>query len=245
LAWLLTVMLATGCSSGNTDKAQPTPRALTGETIKQVLLDDAALSKMLNQPFQADSKWPPSFGGADKLDRPIGPASPADCAGVALMTQQSAYQPANVRNVAREYWWNIPSAGLTKVLSVSEGVVALSTAADATALFGKFSEQWTKCQGQMVTTDGGRVTFSYQISDVRKADPVLAATVLVETRATGTSTAVSRHDARALGVRGNCLVEVNVAFFDNEDQSFKGTGDIHTSAIDIAHAMMDKVASLS
>jgi len=48
--------------------------------------------------------------------------------------------------------------------------------------------------------------------------------------------------ARALGVRGNCLVEVAVHFFGNSYPSDQGSGEINTSAVDIAHAMMDRLA---
>jgi hypothetical protein len=47
--------------------------------------------------------------------------------------------------------------------------------------------------------------------------------------------------ARALGVRGDYLVEVAVRFFGNDDPPAQGSGDINTSAIDIAHAMMDRL----
>jgi hypothetical protein len=58
---------------------------------------------------------------------------------------------------------------------VSEAVVALPTAADATALFGRFSQQWEKCQGQTVTTEPGFVVFSDKVTDVHIADSVLSA----------------------------------------------------------------------
>lgn len=239
--------VSTGCASSTGAKSvvSPTARPIKGDTVNQVLLSDGVLSKMLEQTFRTDPKWPPTFGGAEKLGRPVGRVSPPDCVSLALITAQPAYQTANVQNVANNYWWGVDTDGLAKVMSVSQGVVALPTAADATALFAKFSELWNKCAGQTVILDGGSVTFSSQISNVRVADSVLAATSPEEYKNTGTSAGVTIPKARSIGVRDNCLVEVEVGFAVLDGLSAKGTGDINTSAIQIAHAMMDKVSSLS
>jgi hypothetical protein len=246
MAGLLVVMLATGCTAAVGGKARPapglTPRPLTGQTIKQLLVDDAALSKILKQSFAAKSDLPPRFGGPEKLLQAFGAVSPADCVGVTTMTDKNTYQSANVKNVARATWWN--AAGPAKVISVTEGVVALPTAAEAAALFQKFSQQWDKCDGTTVTIQGGRISFSDKVTDVRVADSVLAATVFVETRLDGSSS-VPRPEARAIGIRVNCLVEVEVAFFSTQGPADQGSGDPKTSAIDIARTMMDKVSELA
>jgi len=52
-------------------------------------------------------------------------------------------------------------------------------------------------------------------------------------------------EGRAIGVRGNCVVEVEVDFFNTSNPSHQGTGDVNTTAVDIAHAMMDNVSALS
>jgi hypothetical protein len=49
---------------------------------------------------------------------------------------------------------------------------------------------------------------------------------------------------RAIGVRGNCLIEVEVDFFNSTKPSGRGPGDFSNSAIDIAGAMIDKVGAL-
>ncbi|HEY9306035.1 MAG TPA: sensor domain-containing protein, partial [Mycobacterium sp.] len=104
-------------------------------------------------------------------------------------------------------------------------------AAAADALFAKFTKAWNLCNGTTVTSQipiGGDPTAT--ISDVRARDSVLAATVESGTTLTITS-------ARAVGVRVNCIVEVDVAFFANQQPA--------GAAVDIAHAMMNKVSSLS
>jgi hypothetical protein len=50
---------------------------------------------------------------------------------------------------------------------------------------------------------------------------------------------------RAIGVRGNCLVEVEVDFFDASNPPHQESGNINSSAVDIANAMLDRVSALS
>lgn len=251
-AVLLVAALATACTTAIDGTARPAPtlrpHPVTGPAIKQVLLDDAALSKMLNQTFEAMSVVPPRFGGPEMLSPGFGLVSPSGCTGVTSMMVTKTYGSADVVNAARESWWNLHEA---KVMSVLEGVVALSSSAGAGALFQKFSQQWRDCDGTNVTTDDPSIiidrpgiSFSDKVSDVRVADSVIAAT-LVETQLTPAPPGEPIPKARAVGVRGNCLVEVDVAFFGSVDPSYPGSHDVDTSAVNIAHAIMDKVSGLS
>lgn len=236
-------LLATGCTVAIGGTAQPAPnlkpRPLTGQTVKQVLLDDAGLSKLLNQPFRADTDSPPWFGGKEDLRHPFDSASPADCVGVAVLMEKSAYRSADIKDAAGESW--LQDGRPARVLSVLEGVVTLPTAADANALFAKFSAQWNHCDGATLTLPAGTITFSDTITDVRVANSVVAATVSIEEDYAGGQLP----DARAIGVRGNCLVEAEVTFYSSQSPSDQGSGDLHTSAIDIAHIMMEKVSASS
>lgn len=248
--WSLTITtmvaaLATGCTAVIAGTAQPAPglkpRALTGSIIKQVLLDGTALSRMLDQSFKVDPELPPQFGGPDVLSRAYALSSPTECVGVTAMAQHHVYRSANVKDVARESWWNDGSPGA--VITVDEAVITLPTAAEANALFLKFTQQWDKCNGMAVTLRTGRLSFRDKISDVRLVNSVLAATVSQEP--TSGSRAGSIPEARAIGVRVNCLVEVEVAFFSTPSRSGRGSADVRSSAIDIAHTMMNKVSALS
>ncbi|MGO9732420.1 sensor domain-containing protein, partial [Mycobacterium sp.] len=80
--------------------------------------------------------------------------------------------------------------------------------------------------------------------DVQVATSVLAATVSIGW-ASPNSDSTSIPEGRAIGVRGNCLVEVEVDFFNTSNPSHYESGDINTSAVDIAQAMMDRVSALS
>jgi hypothetical protein len=249
-ACLLIVMLAmglAGCNRSVAGEAQPAgnlkPRPLIGEPIKQVLLDDVALSNALKQTFTTKSDLPARFGGAEKLLSAYGLVTPVDCVGVTNMMEESAYHGADVKNVARETLWN--ARGPSKVISVSEGVVALPSVGEASALFDKFAQRWDGCNGSTVTIDGGAISFSDSISDVRDNNSVLAATVTVDTRLAGAPSNGPRPEARAVGVRANCLVEVDIAFFSAQGPDDQGSGDLNTSAGDLAHLMMDKVTQLT
>jgi PknH-like protein len=226
------LLMATGCTvpvDGNVAPAPDLkPRPLHGDSAKQVLLDAGELTQVLGQSLRSDPDSPPRFGGRDMLFETR--SSPADCKGVAFELQRSVYGSANIQKIGRESWWST-GAGHAKVISVSEVVVAVPTAKEATALFTKFSSQWQQCNGTTVidSLSSGEPFMTVAISDVRTENSVVAATVKNRL----STTVVNSH---ALGVRLNCLVEAAVAYF---------TDHADDSAVDVAHRMMDKVSTLS
>jgi PknH-like extracellular domain len=244
VAPLVAVLLATGCTATTGGRAGPAPNLIPhpviGETIKQVLLDDAALSKLLDRSFQAVSQIPPVFGGGEVLQDDYPSASPAECVGVVYMTQKSVYQSAMVKNVAIEFWQQQGSPATA--IDVAESVVAVSTIADANALFVRFSEQWKQCDGKTLTAPSSSFVQN-AITGARVKDSVVAASVSKDPGAQSILQAVP--EVRALGVRGNCLVEVEVASVGIAYPSDQGPADLNTSTVAIAHAMMDKVSALS
>jgi len=161
---------------------------------------------------------------------------------VTAMLQKSVYSSADVQDVASESWWN--NGDPAQVISVIEGVVALSTAADAEALFAKFSEQWQQCNATTTTEQNGPISTTNAISDIRATKTFVAATNTATSTLPNMPALRPTPQARALGVRLNCLVEVQVVFFGDRRSSDPGSADPNTSAIDIAHAMMDKVSAL-
>jgi hypothetical protein len=172
---------------------------------------------------------------------------PADCLGVTAMLQKSVYQsgphPAQVKDVAAESWWN--NGDPAQVISVIEGVVSLPSAAQAEALFATFSNQWQQCNSTTTTERNGPISTTNAISDVRVANFVVAATNTATSVLPNMPALRPTPQARAIGVRLNCLVEVEVVFFGERRPSDPGTAKVDTSAIDIAHVMMDKVSALS
>jgi PknH-like extracellular domain len=244
-ALLVVAALAAGCGSVVDGTAMPAPnlkpRPLTEETVKQVPLDDIALTRMLSQPFVA--RQPPEAGGPDKLFQPENPVSPAGCRGVTVMLQKSVYESAEVKGLVYESWWN--NGDPAQVISVMEGAVTLPTAAQAEELFGKFSKQWQQCNGTTTTEQTGPISTTNAISDIRVTNTVVAATNTATSVLPNMPPLLPTPQARAIGVRLNCLVEVEVVFFGDRRPSDPGSATLDTSAVDVAHAMMDKVSALS
>jgi hypothetical protein len=238
---MMVAALAAGCGGVVDGTAKPAPnikpRPLTGPTVREVLLDGAALSRMLNQPFV--SRKPGDFGGPEKLYNSL---PPADCLGVTAMLQQSVYSDAGVRYLASEAWWN--NGEPAQVISVIEGVVALPSAEQAQAQFAKFAQQWQQCSGMTTTEQNGPISTTNAISDVRVANSTVAATNTATSVLPNMPPLKPTPQARALGVQSNCLVEVQVVFFGERRPSDPGSADVNTSALDVAHAMMDKVSTL-
>jgi PknH-like extracellular domain len=241
-ALVVVAALAVGCGAVVDGTAKPAPnlkpRPLTGATVRQVPLDDVALSRMLGQPFVA--RMPPEFGGPDKLYSQI---SPSSCLGVTAMLQKSVYESAEVKDVASESWWN--NGEPAQVIGVMEGVVTLPTAAQAEALFAKFSEQWQQCNGATTTEQNGPIRTTNAVSDIRITNTVVAATNTATSVLPNMPALRPTPQARAIGVRLNCLVEAEVVFFGDRRPSDPGSANLDTSAVDIAQAMMDKVSALS
>ena len=162
------------------------------------------------------------------------------------MLQKSVYEPdqaAQVKDVASQSWWN--NGEPAQVISVLEGVVSLPSAAQARALFAKFSGQWQQCKGTTMTEQNGPISTTTDIDDVRVTGSVLAATNTATSVLPNMPPLRPTPQARALGVRLNCLVEVEVVFFGDRRSSDPGSANVDTSAVDIANAMMDKVSALS
>ncbi|MEE6178619.1 sensor domain-containing protein [Mycobacterium sp. 050134] len=236
--------LAAGCGSVVDGTAKPAPnikpQPITGATVKQVLLDGVALSRMLNQQFVLRN--PPDFGGPEKLYHRDDVVSPADCQGVTAMLQRSIYSSADVRDVASESWWN--NGEPAQVITVMEGVVSLPSAAAAQARFLQFADQWRKCNGTTTTEQTGPISTTNVISDVRVTDSFIAATNTATSTLPNMPPLRPTPQARAIGVRSNCIVEVEVVFFGDRRPSDPGSGTLDNSGMDVARAMMDRVSAL-
>ncbi|WP_083168853.1 sensor domain-containing protein [Mycobacterium paraseoulense] len=246
-AFLVVLMSATGCSvtvaGAARAPANPTPRSLNGQAVKRVLLGRSALSRIVKEPLEPDPRFPPLFGGPEMLGGADSGRSES-CLGVAVMTQRGAYRSANVKDVALTTWR--PNAGsAATVTRVQEAAIGLPTAADANALFATFSRQWQECDGKTVPISGGSLPLEVQVSHVQSAVSVVAATISMRWNTARLFSPPSLPAARAVGVRDNCLIEVEVDFFGTSGASPEAQGDINSSALDIAQVMRDKVSALS
>ncbi|OSC24948.1 sensor domain-containing protein [Mycobacterium vulneris] len=239
LAALTAVLVASGCTETTSGTASLGQNAGRVPTVKRALFDGTALARLLNQPFQPYPHYS-EFGGIDKLGTNWDNGQPADCIGVVHLMQRGPYGSAP-QGTAAEMW--VHKGGSVKVDSVQEGIVALRTDGDANALFAKFTAQWQRCDGTTLTVEPLDVGGSDAISGVRVLDSVVAATVSMGSGPHSGLKAIPT--ARALGVKGLYLVEVTVDFIPNSSAGDAGNGDINTTAIDLTHALMDKLSARS
>jgi hypothetical protein len=244
-ACTMVAAFAVGCGPVVDGTAKPAPnlkpRPLHGATVKRVLLDGTVLASMLGQPFVA--RQPVNFGGAEALYQPESPAESADCLGVTSMLQKSVYGSADVTTVASVSWWN--NGDPAQVLDVMEGVVALPSAAQAQELFATFPEQWQRCTGQTTTQQAGPISTTTVIGNVHVTDSVVAATNTATSTLPNMPALQPTPQARAIGVRQNCIVEVEMVFFGDRRPSDPGSANPDSSAVDVARAMMDRISDLS
>ncbi|UQX12729.1 sensor domain-containing protein [Candidatus Mycobacterium methanotrophicum] len=142
------------------------------------------------------------------------------------MMQKSVYESADVQDIAYESWWN--DGEPAQVISVMEGVVTLPTAAQAEELFAQFSKQWQQCNGATTTEQTGPISTTNALTDVRVANAsktIVAATNTATPVLPNMPPRLATPQARAIGVRLNCLVEVEVVFFGDRRPSRPGFGD--------------------
>jgi hypothetical protein len=241
--------LMTGCTKVVDGTVEPAaglaPRPLTGADVAKVVPGIDELSDVLDQRLKEDGYGRSLSGGVEDMADGLATesdASPHDCVGAAAPMQRSVYESADVTDVVSERFEGDESGGA--VLAANVGVVALDSVAAANKLFDGFAEQWQDCDGTTVTIVKESVRGGYftdRVTDVRVEDSVVAATVEFGHTLDNSSSPV----ARALGVRANCLVEVDVAFFSDPESRPKGTSDVDSIAIDIAHMMMDQISELS
>jgi hypothetical protein len=244
-ACALLAALAVGCSPVVAGTAKPAPnlkpRPLTGSVLRRVPLDGTELSRMLEQPFV--DRQQPVFGGPDKLGDEDGSGPSAECLGVTTILQRSVYEPSDVRDVMWETWWN--NGDPAQVISVIEGIATLPSAAQAQALFAKFPQQWLQCKDATTTEQTGPIKTTTVVNDVRVTDSVVAATNTATAELPNMEPLQATPQARAVGVRLNCIVEVEVVFFGDRNPSDPGSANPDTSAVDIVHAMMERIDAFS
>lgn len=228
-ALLLAVLPVAACTVVISGSVRPAPglppKPITGSQVREVLLDHKELGKRLDQGFEGTPSYS-HYGSGDEALHSSSDVSPSDCAVSIGPMQTDSYPPSKVQEGAREVWWNDHSDDDAKVIAVEEGVVALDSAAEADALFAKITEQWKHCDGVEVTATGD----TYSMSGVKVADSVLSAN----------SKFGSIPEARAVGVRVNCLVEMEVTFYSS---SYPGAGD--RIASDLVREMMARITERS
>lgn len=146
-------------------------------------------------------------GGDEMLLRSVGDAeaTPVDCVGPAYRLQKAVYDEGDVRSVTTSSWAGGGPEG--PPVSGFFGVVQMASAAEAKEFFASTAQKWRRCNGQTVAwpgpaQGGGELSM---INEVVYDDHVVSATVLHASGGAGSASV-----ARALGVAGDCIVDVEV-----------------------------------
>lgn len=183
----------------------------------------------------------PFIGGAEILPdgyRTDADASPIACVAVTDTAPRIVYEALPVVEAARQSYfnWN-PGARTT---GADAAVVRLATADDAQRTFDDFTRQWEQCDGTSVVKRLRGATdteVDAAVTDVGVTGSVLTAAVATTQRPLPVVTSGAASFERAVGVRGDTLVEVSLALSPSA-----GRGeDPGRSATAVVTAMLDKV----
>lgn len=216
----------------------------TGGTVKDFLLNGKELGELLDQGFESTPKT--SNTGTDHMgdvSNPMAKASPAGCGSPIALGDKSTYASVDVQNFTSQSWYQESKPGnKPAVASVQEVVAELSTADAAKALFAQVTDVWKGCEGKTVTFEGtelpGGGYMTSTTTDVRTEDSILAATVQ---EGRSTSGDITTPSARTLAVKDKYVIETDVSFYDQKQDSHTGSGDPEQSGIDVAKAIMAKI----
>ena len=175
----------------------------------------------------------PFIGGAEILPngyRSDAEASPIGCAAVTDTAPRIVYESLPVVEAARQSYFNWDDGVDTS--GADAAVVRLSTAAAAKDAFGSFTRQWQQCEGTTVVKHVQSTVIDAEITDVTVTRSVLSATVRTHQLPSAPAT---RYE-RAIGVRGNTVVEVSLAVTATGEKQ----PDPRTWAVRVAQLMSDK-----
>ena len=166
-------------------------------------------------------------GDADMLLQTIGAAqaTPLDCVSTAYRLQKVVYDASPVQSVASSSWAGGGFDG--PPVSGFFGVVQMTSAAGAQEFFATLTDRWRRCNGQTVVLQqpGQGAEEVSRISEVSFDGRVVSASVLH----------ASSSAMRALGVVGDCIVDVEIA----DPRSVGGA----QPAVAVAELILDKISA--
>jgi PknH-like extracellular domain len=233
----VTGLVLAGCAGAPADDrpvvriaeaAQPSPVVPLGPFLPTALELSTLLgtgpNSMMGRPVEGD---------ADVLLSSVADAqaAPAECVSAAYRLQEIVYDASPVQSVASNTW----AGGGFDAAPVSGffGVVQMASAADAQAFFASITDQWRRCNGQTVALQlpGHGADELSRITDVAFAQDVISANVLHTSGGTGSPTGL-----RAVGVAGDCIVEVEVT-----DPRPAGNA---RGAVEVVDVILDKITAV-
>jgi hypothetical protein len=177
----------------NADPNVTKTRAPVDDSLAAILPDSAQWSAALGYRVR-DEGWTNHVAGPDRLlmQDGLGQWSGRECIGVVLPALKSVYG-----------WAPVNAFIGTMVSDVTADAIQFASAADAQALFAKFTDQWRQCQGKTVVQRNTNDTYIQDIATVAATDTVLSAAKVGQVPPNQPMPA-----ERALGVAASCIIEV-------------------------------------
>jgi hypothetical protein len=218
--------LLAGCSHVVHGTASPAAKAL------HVLPTDDQISEAVGNGL-SNFGFQPFVGGPEILPdgfRNDAEASPIACIGVTDTTMRVVYEATPMVEAARQSYFTLDQH--VAVTGADAAVIRMASAADAQRVFDDAVRQWRDCDGKTVEKRLRGATNAEvfaAIGDVATAEPLLSATLHTHPGSDGPTSFYQR----ALGVRGDSIVEVSLAV--------TGDGGHGLRAEAVAQAMLDKV----
>jgi PknH-like extracellular domain len=211
---------------------------LSGADLEKILPTESELAKVLGESIPPDPDKPQVKGDLSDMADGLATesdASPHKCVGVIAELQRSIYQDTKMTEFASARWRE-PSGSTSDLTRVITAVVAFPSTSDANDAFDDFAKQWKSCDGTLVKIPIASDYFGDDISNVQNEDAVMSADIEV----TRSSNSIRWPNLRAIGVRANCLVEVELTFFGGAAAPTK----FRDTAIAVTRSMMDRIAEV-
>lgn len=178
-----------------------------------------------------DAAGPPKAGSISVLPngiRTTEDASPLDCLGAATPLMRVVYESGGVQAAAWQDYSRFGS-GMT-VSSAEAGVVQMDSDEAAARTFAVFVTKWKACDGTTVNMQG----LELKVTRVRVSGQVLTAVILG-----GDGRGNEFPTEHAVGVVGDCIVDVDVAITDPDPTRRRPA----TRAADLVRLTMEKIAA--
>jgi PknH-like extracellular domain len=238
-------LLVSGCTTVTEGDGRPAAglplRPLAGDQLLDVVPTTNQVVDMIGDPLGPDSELPEELGElpdmADGLSSEA-EASPHECVGAISTLQRSIYEDTGMTEYASRHW-ELPDDEDGDVLSATAGVAAFPGTAEANDVFDAFVEQWKDCDGTTVEVpvEDGNDFFVDTIANVHVENAVLSADI----ETARPSASISWPRVRAIGVRGNCLVEIDISFFGGDAPP----SDLENVAVEMAQLAMNRIGEVA
>ena len=230
------VTACTSTVSGSPTAAGPDSRV--GRNVAEMLPTPSELTELTGVDIE-ETDFPPSVGKETVLPNGLRDESDAteiQCLGVTQPGMRRTYDELPGWAVAAEDL-DSPIGSRGPSVDVSVTVVALTSDAAAVDAMAEFADQWRACEGKtMVVHDvaGSGDDFSHRVDEVAVRGELLTAAVTF----TGSDSSTTSVDQRALGIGANCVVDVEVGYFD----PYRDTTAPSDLAERVAETVLDKIA---